>query len=99
MARSQVPQWLKGRRQGSTHREGRRAAARPRRPRAEVLEARLMPAVVQWINPAGGTWNTPGNWSTGNLPGATDDVVINVPSTNVTITHCDIDTGDDDARD
>jgi hypothetical protein len=42
--------------------------------------------VVTFINPAGGEWDTPANWSTGQLPGPTDDVVINVPG-NVAITH------------
>jgi hypothetical protein len=39
------------------------------RPRIEVLEERSTPAVVNWTNPAGGTWETPGNWSSGSLPG------------------------------
>ncbi|HEV3003300.1 MAG TPA: hypothetical protein VGX78_02520 [Pirellulales bacterium] len=32
-----------------------------------------------WINPAGGDWNTPNNWSTGVVPGPNDDVLINTP--------------------
>ncbi|HLN29982.1 MAG TPA: hypothetical protein VK395_19730, partial [Gemmataceae bacterium] len=44
-----------------------------------------MLSVVNWINPAGGDWDTPGNWSTGQVPGATDDAVINY--SNITVTH------------
>ncbi|HEV3025432.1 MAG TPA: DUF4214 domain-containing protein, partial [Pirellulales bacterium] len=32
-----------------------------------------------WINPAGGDWNAPSNWSTGVVPGPNDDVLINTP--------------------
>jgi hypothetical protein len=35
---------------------------------------------VTWINPAGGQWDQGANWSTGNVPGATDDAVINTAS-------------------
>ena len=41
---------------------------------------------VSWVNPAGGFWDDPANWSSGQLPGPNDDVVIDVPG-NVTITH------------
>ena len=34
-----------------------------------------------WINPLGGSWNDPGDWSNAALPTANDDVVINLPST------------------
>src|SRR5262249_46239978 len=37
-------------------------------------------------NPAGGDWDTPANWSTGQLPGPGDDVVIDLTGT-FTITH------------
>jgi hypothetical protein len=43
-------------------------------------------STVQWINPLGGDWNNPSNWSTGVLPGPNDDVLIDVPG-GVTITH------------
>ena len=33
---------------------------------------------VGWINPAGGNWNSPNNWSTGTVPGLNDDVKIPV---------------------
>ena len=58
------------------------------RPRLETLEARVLPATVNWINPAGGDWDTPGDWSTGVLPGAGDDVVIDLPGQNTfAVTH------------
>ena len=50
-----------------------------------ALEDRIAPATVNWMNPAGGDWDTPGNWSTGALPGSSDDVVINMPG--ITVTH------------
>ncbi len=31
---------------------------------------------VFWINPYGGDWNVPANWSTGRVPGPSDDVVL-----------------------
>ncbi len=46
------------------------------RPALEILEHRTLLSVVNWINPDGGNWDVPGNWSTDNLPGSGDDVVI-----------------------
>src|SRR5262249_22653396 len=40
---------------------------------------------VTWINPAGGDWDTAGNWDANRIPGAADDAVI--PQSNITITH------------
>jgi hypothetical protein len=40
---------------------------------------------TNWINPNGGDWNDPTNWSTGDVPGPGDDVVINT-GTNALIT-------------
>src|SRR5262249_483702 len=51
----------------------------------ESLEDRTLPSTVTWMNPAGGDWDTGSNWSTGNVPGATDDAVINY--SGITITH------------
>lgn len=42
-------------------------------------------ATVSWIG-GSGDWNTTANWSTGNLPGTNDDVVIGA-GTSVTVTH------------
>src|SRR6185295_16723985 len=41
---------------------------------------------AKWINPAGGFWDVAANWDTGVVPGADDDVLIDVPG-NVTITY------------
>lgn len=51
----------------------------------ESLEDRTVPSTVTWINPSGGDWDTPTNWSTGQVPGAGDDAVINY--LGITITH------------
>jgi hypothetical protein len=55
------------------------------KPWVEVLEDRVVLSQVFWTNPAGGDWSVASNWSTGQLPGAGDDVVINTPG--ITITH------------
>ncbi len=52
----------------------------------EGLEDRVMLSQVNWINPVGGDWDTGANWSTGAVPTARDDVVIDV-SGGVLITH------------
>jgi hypothetical protein len=51
----------------------------------EGLERRVLPATVTWINPLGGDWDTASNWSSGQVPGPSDDAIINVPG--ATITH------------
>ncbi len=56
-----------------------------RRLEVDFLEERRMLS-VSWTNPSGGDWDDPNNWSTKVLPGANDDVVINVAG-GVTITH------------
>jgi uncharacterized repeat protein (TIGR01451 family) len=38
-------------------------------------------AVVSWSNPAGGDWATAGNWITGTVPTAADDVHIDMAGT------------------
>jgi hypothetical protein len=50
----------------------------PRGLRLELLEGRVLPAVVSWVNSQGGSWNDPANWSTGTLPTAADDVTIDL---------------------
>jgi fibronectin-binding autotransporter adhesin len=42
-------------------------------------------APVSWVNSAGGSWSQGSNWSTGMLPGQTDDVVITLTG-NYTVT-------------
>jgi hypothetical protein len=56
-----------------------------RRLSIEALEERTVPSTVSWINPASGDWDAPSNWSTGLVPGPSDDVVINVAG--ITVTH------------
>src|SRR5438105_15325257 len=68
--------------------QGRRSRWRTYKPWAEALEERTVPsATVNWINPAGGDWDTSTNWSGGQVPGASDDVVIDHGTNNFTVTH------------
>ncbi|HWB13177.1 MAG TPA: PKD domain-containing protein [Pirellulales bacterium] len=46
-----------------------------------------------WINPAGGDWSNPSNWSTGAVPTTTDHVFIGVPGAP-TITVANGESGD-----
>jgi len=73
------------------HRQGRSVRQIVFRPVLEALEDRLAPAVVNWIGSGSGNWDNAANWSSGNVPGPTDDVVINTTSA-ATIT---IQSGDD----
>src|SRR5262249_55407201 len=52
--------------------------------RLERLEERTVLDTVTWVG-GSGDWNTPASWSTGNLPGPQDDVVID--RAGVTVTH------------
>ncbi len=64
-------------------------AAIPRRihrPIFESLEARIAPAIINWINPAGGEWDAAANWQGSVLPGPDDEAMIEEPG-GVTITH------------
>src|SRR5579871_6383598 len=54
------------------------------RPLLETLEDRTLLSIVSWIG-GSGDWNDTTHWSTGSLPGATDDVQINV--SGITVTH------------
>jgi len=38
--------------------------------------------VVTWVNPNGGDWDTPSNWSDDAVPGAGDDVSITIAVSN-----------------
>ena len=55
---------------------------------AQTFTITVMPITqtVSWINPAGGDWADGANWSTGSVPTATQDVVIDLAGT-YTITH------------
>ena len=44
----------------------------------ENLESRRLLATVDWISTTSGSWDVASNWSTDTVPGAGDDVVINV---------------------
>ena len=63
----------------------RRVRSRSFRPLAVRLEDRTLLSTVTWINPSGGDWDTPSNWSNDAVPGPSDDAVIDTPS--ITVTH------------
>src|SRR5437899_309651 len=54
-----------------------RAKIKTVRPRLEALEDRVLPSTVSWVSSTSGGWTTASNWSTGAVPAAGDDVVIN----------------------
>lgn len=56
------------------------------RPILECLELRVTPTTVHWNIDGNGFWDVPGNWDTGQAPGAGDDVVIDRPAGNFTVT-------------
>lgn len=58
--------------------------ARRFQPMLAILEDRALPSTVHWIG-GSGDWSVGTHWDTGHVPGAMDDVVINV--TGVTVTH------------
>jgi hypothetical protein len=70
-------------RRSSIPRQG--AKNRRARLRLESLEERALPSTVSWISSTSGAWTTAADWSTGAVPGAGDDVVINQPA-GVTVT-------------
>ncbi|MFO0869119.1 MAG: LamG-like jellyroll fold domain-containing protein [Pirellulales bacterium] len=64
--------------------ERRRSPQRRRRLFLEQLERRALLAVVAWDGGAGTlNWGDANNWSTNTLPGATDDVTIDIAGTNL----------------
>src|SRR5438067_8629958 len=76
----QFRSWLRqlARKLGWTYRRVRR---KPRLPvwtqvQVEELEVRLVPAQITWVNAAGGSWGTAGNWNLNRVPTSGDDVVI-----------------------
>ncbi|MGP0065533.1 MAG: beta strand repeat-containing protein, partial [Isosphaeraceae bacterium] len=52
-----------------------------------MLEDRLLLTTDTWINPAGGDWSTPSDWSSQALPGPNDDVVIDDLNPGASVTH------------
>jgi hypothetical protein len=52
----------------------------------EHFEDRRMLAQIQWLLDTSGFWDVPGNWSTGSVPTADDDVVIDRGAVNPVIT-------------
>ncbi|MGO9469242.1 MAG: hypothetical protein ACLQVF_34380, partial [Isosphaeraceae bacterium] len=74
----------RARRQQRSRRNGRRA--RLSSPWLEWLERRVVLSSISWINPNGGDWDTPANWSNDEVPMAADDVTITIAVSNP-ITH------------
>src|SRR5262245_29579143 len=68
------------------HDRRRQVHCQPFRPKFEILEERLVPAVVNWVNDGDGFWDVGSNWDTGAVPTANDDVVIDRPAGNFTVT-------------
>ncbi len=66
-----------------------RVLRRTHRPVVSQLEDRALLSTVTWISSSGGDWDTPSNWSTGAVPGPSDDVVINTPGLTVTVSGSD----------
>jgi hypothetical protein len=69
----------------------RRPAAKPSLPRRrrnwfEELEFRTLLATVSWAVDRDGFWDVPGNWSTGSVPLSGDDVILDRPGADVTVT-------------
>jgi hypothetical protein len=64
------------------------SSARRRRlgPLLESLESRQLLATVSWVSPSSGLWDVASNWSTGEIPGPSDDVVIDVTGATPTVT-------------
>jgi RHS repeat-associated protein len=88
--RSRVLQMLRQWYRGAHSFSAKESVWRPRprrgaRLRLEALEDRVLPALVTWTNPLGGDWSVASNWSSGQLPGASDDVAIN--TAGITVTH------------
>lgn len=51
-----------------------------------LLPLAVQAGTVAWVAAGDGDWNNPANWSTGTLPQAGDDVIVN-PGRSVTVTH------------
>src|SRR4051794_7262549 len=86
--RTQYPATVTGYRlprSSQTRRRADRIAKRAFRPQQDRLEDRTLLATVTWMNPGGGDWDTSANWSTGALPGPSDDVIID--QSGITVIH------------
>ena len=56
------------------------------RPALEMLEDRRLLAIIAWDGGGDGTsWNQAANWDGDVLPGADDDVIIDLPDQDVTV--------------
>ncbi len=53
----------------------------------ENLEARTLLSTVSWIANQSGSWDNPANWSTGLVPTAVDDVIIDRSGGNGALTN------------
>ena len=67
-------------------RRSRISAWRRIRPEIQLLEERHLLATVNWISTQSGNWNVGSNWSTGQVPGTGDAVVIDVSGASPTVT-------------
>ncbi len=56
------------------------------RPGVEPLEERRLLATVNWISTSSGNWDVATNWNTGQVPGPSDDAVIDVAGATPTVT-------------
>jgi hypothetical protein len=54
-------------------------------PASDSSQTLTVTHIITWISPNGGDWDTGSNWSSGQVPGAGDNVVI--PAINGTVTH------------
>ena len=60
-------------------RNGTLKRSKSSRPRIEWMEPRTLLSAVTWTGTAGdNNWDTAANWSTDTIPGAADDVTINI---------------------
>src|SRR5271157_2598176 len=87
MTRSRLPRMFRVREKAARAELVRRRGDHRRHAAIEVLERRLVMSAVSWTG--GGNnfnWNNPANWSTNTVPGASDDVTINVAN-NPTIIY------------
>ena len=55
---------------------------------SEQLETRTLLSAISWDGGGGDlNWNTPENWSGDVVPGSNDDVTINIPGQDATISN------------